>query len=137
MVAVKPRHKGRELEIFMSRVLVDANGCWLWQGALTPKGYGRFGQEKAHRYSYRLFNGVIAEGLLVFHRCDVRNCVNPEHLWLGTAAQNQQDMAVKGRAKNYSHYGGSSPRLGAKLTDRHKALIKQGRDAYRKAKNEN
>lgn len=80
------------------------DGCWIWSGVKFSNGYGRFclsGKQRhylAHRYSYEIHNGPIPEGLCVLHRCDVRNCVNPKHLWIGTQKDNAQDMVVKGRA---------------------------------------
>lgn len=85
-----------------SRVEMDANGgCWLWTGAATAKGYARttfYGKNTSiHRLSYRTFKGDIPEGLFVCHRCDVRSCVNPDHLWLGTVKDNNRDALKKGR----------------------------------------
>lgn len=79
-------------------------GCWLWLGRLDKQGYGAFffksARLGAHRVSYRLFRGPIAEGLMVCHSCDVPHCVNPEHLFLGTAYDNAQDCVNKGRKAN-------------------------------------
>jgi hypothetical protein len=82
----------------------DPNGCWIWQGPPVggPNGYGTIGlyQSKkvyAHRFSYELVNGPIPEGLDCLHRCDTPLCVRPDHLWLGTEAENTMDMMKKGR----------------------------------------
>lgn len=83
---------------------VDKNGlggCWLWTAAKFWDGYGQFmlnGKgRKAHRVSYMLHCEEIPDGMHVLHACDVRHCVNPQHLWLGTDADNQADKVKKGR----------------------------------------
>lgn len=85
----------------------DSNGCWTWDGAKhQPFGYGMFGTTRrktvgAHRFSYEVHFGPIPEGLQVCHRCDNPPCVRPDHLFLGTQADNIHDMIRKGRgAKN-------------------------------------
>ncbi len=73
------------------------SGCILWQGDLSPVGYGLIKGKKTHRISFGLFVGPITEGLHVLHKCDVRNCINPVHLFLGTHQENLADMVAKGR----------------------------------------
>lgn len=77
-----------------------AGSCWLWTRHRMKNGYAQtyFGGRKrlVHRVSYELFVGPPLD-LMVLHRCDVRHCVNPEHLFLGTAADNTHDMIAKGR----------------------------------------
>lgn len=76
-------------------------GCHLWTACTHPGGYGSFklaGQAlKAHRVAYEIAHGPIPNGLHVLHRCDVRSCCNPDHLFLGTRADNMADMVAKGR----------------------------------------
>lgn len=80
---------------------VDKNGCWLWMRAMMRNGYGlKWHREKfdgAHRVSWLIHHGEIPSGISVLHRCDVKKCVNPEHLFLGTQKENLLDMAIKGR----------------------------------------
>jgi hypothetical protein len=94
-------------ERFMALAIPEPNsGCWLWTGSLTEKGYGHFDRSRAHRFSYELFCGPISGKNVVRHKCDVRCCVNPEHLLEGTQAQNLDDMRTRDRAvvgSNHAH----------------------------------
>jgi hypothetical protein len=87
----------------------------LWKGYKTPAGYGNTSigiyPARAHRVSYEIFVGEIPIGLCVLHKCDNPPCVNPNHLFVGTNADNAKDMSEKGR----SRYGTRSNH--AKLTD--------------------
>lgn len=71
--------------------------CWKWIAGHYKNGYGNFRGSKAHRVSWELAHGRIPEGLYVLHKCDVRDCVNPNHLFLGTYKDNMVDMVSKGR----------------------------------------
>lgn len=87
---------------------VDKSGdCWIWTGARYALGYGAFGPKGtgamgAHRYSWILAHGEIPAGMKVLHKCDVRCCVNPDHLFLGTQKDNIADMMAKGRRRGRS-----------------------------------
>ena len=87
--------------------------CWLWIGGRRPTGYGQFWDGtrnvSAHRWSYEALVGPIPEGLVTDHLCRVRNCVNPDHLFLGTRADNVADMLAKGRQAAGDRHG-SRPR---------------------------
>lgn len=94
--------KRRSFHEHLKRITADDNGCWLWPGAIEANGYGRSKHQGkvwwVHRLSYTLHKGPIPDGHVVCHACDVRHCINPDHLFTGTIADNQRDMKLKGRA---------------------------------------
>lgn len=108
------------LERFQRKYRVDASGCWLWTGAKYYNGYGVFrmedGNHTAHRCSWMLHRGSVAEGLDVCHTCDVRGCVNPDHLFLGTKSENMMDCSKKGRHAHPNRVKRGADNGRAKLT---------------------
>lgn len=97
-----PKPKALE-ERFWGKVQ-KSDGCWNWTGKHDAFGYGRlwisdkpYVELQAHRFSYTIHIGEIPEGLSILHKCDNPPCVNPEHLFIGTRADNMVDKVQKGR----------------------------------------
>lgn len=89
-------------ERFAQHVLpCPATGCWLWTATVGTHGYGQIWvdgvRKRAHRVSWEINVGPIPNGLHVLHLCDVRSCVAPHHLFLGTNYENTRDKVNKGR----------------------------------------
>lgn len=88
---------------------VTESGCWLWESSISKDGYAKFehgGKHyRAHRWAYENLVGPIPSGINVCHRCDVRSCVNPAHLFLGTQHDNMRDMHKKLRGARGETHG--------------------------------
>jgi len=101
-----PYPPSETIHAFLHKLEKQGN-CWIWIASKRNKGYGAIAwkdkdsgktiQERAHRLSYRLFVGLNPSNLFVLHKCDNPACCNPDHLFLGTKADNNRDMVEKGR----------------------------------------
>lgn len=105
---MKTGPKRKSMEERFDSMVVKTDTCWLWGGEKGVKRYGAISYGghggktvAAHRYSYLRYNGPIARGLVVRHKCDVMNCVNPEHLELGTNEDNVDDRNARGRSTGH------------------------------------
>jgi hypothetical protein len=104
------------LEVRFWKSVQKTENCWIWTASRRHGRYGQIGTgskrdgskkvESAHRVAWRLFHGAIPPGLSVLHHCDNPPCVRPEHLFLGTNAENLSDMRQKGRGKMPAHIKG-------------------------------
>jgi hypothetical protein len=108
----------QSIDRFWERVQ-KGDGCWLWTGSISDTGYGKacIGHQRtmnAHRLSYVLTFGNIPDDMFVCYKCDNRQCVNPNHLFLGTPTANVHDMDQKGRRITPSKLGEKNP--AAKIT---------------------
>lgn len=100
---------------FEAKVVKGArpNDCWEWVGSKNPRGYGKIGTgvgkstDYAHRVSWSLFRGPIPPGAVICHSCDRPACVNPNHLILGSQADNVHDCIEKGRFIRGEAVGGA------------------------------
>jgi hypothetical protein len=99
-------------------------GCWLWTACTNERGYGMTVFEgrkniRAHRMAYELVKGPIPEGMFCLHKCDVRRCVNPDHIFFGLYKENAADAKSKGRHT----YGERNTR--SRLTEKQVLEIRQ------------
>lgn len=100
------------------KYVVKTETCWFWSGGKSKNGYGKFNPsheqrtwEKAHRYSWKLHRGEIPKGEVVCHRCNVKLCIRPEHLYVASQQQNTLDAMVDGLCPRGETHGN------AKLTE--------------------
>jgi hypothetical protein len=111
--------------------------CWNWQLYKTNQGYGRIsrtGKERlAHRQAWIDNRGAIPEGMCVLHKCDNPSCVNPDHLFLGTPADNNLDRDTKGRHKALRGSSNGISKLTEEDIPRIRQLLKSGLSQYRVA----
>lgn len=94
----------------------DDSQCWEWLAFKNKKGYGAImyrdlGNMAAHRFSYMLYIGDFDKSKFICHTCDNPSCVNPSHLFVGTASENMKDKIKKGRAKNPPVHKGNNQHL--------------------------
>ena len=123
-------HKNIRIEPNKGTPVEGHPNCWLWNGSIRKPqdGYGQLWdgttkrQKPSHRHSFELHNGEIPLGMYVLHKCDVRLCCNPNHLFLGTQDDNRKDMLGKGR-EWHGKRGTTCDK--AKLTDAHVIAIRR------------
>ena len=93
---------------FFARVK-KGDSCWEWSGIPRRGGYGQIMVQRqrwfSHRLSWTIANGKIPDEIFVLHKCDNPICVNPDHLFLGTAEDNAQDSVAKGRSSRGERNG--------------------------------
>lgn len=124
--ATKESNESRFLRNFEK---AKGDACWLWMGKPDAYGYGVISNKvKAHRFSYEYHYGPFDKKLDVLHRCDSPGCVRPDHLFLGTQADNNRDMWSKGRGHIPDTRGENHPTAVLKESEvrRIKKLIKKG-----------
>ena len=121
--------------------VVRKENCWGWNGPINHGGYPvmscrkAIGSDRGHKASWIIHNGIIPKRMHVCHSCDNPTCTNPDHLWIGTHKQNNDDKIAKGRAKYVAPpimKGKENPsaKLNEKQVKEIKLLIDQGHSCY-------
>lgn len=120
----------------------EKTSCWNWIDNFNQQLYGTLcvGSRTdntrktmtAHRYLYTIFKGDISQGLSVCHRCDNTKCINPDHLFLGTMADNLKDARNKGRMPSHIHPSLTSYNLGCRCDECKQVKIIKNRERYKK-----
>lgn len=104
---------GNPVKRFWSKVDKSSgeDACWIWTAHINERSYGtvtwKGKNQRSNRVAWEIAHGEIPEGMHVLHKCDNKRCVNPDHLFLGTQADNMKDMRAKGReyfSKGEEHY---------------------------------
>lgn len=90
--------------LFSCATPIPESGCWIYEGELSSNGYGRVKYKslrfRAHRLAFKLANGSLPDGKLICHKCNVKSCINPSHLYAGTVKDNVRDMLRSGNHNN-------------------------------------
>lgn len=98
--------RDNERRLLSHAAMIPIAGCWIWLGAMGGNGYGSTWLTGrvvgAHRAAWLVWRGEIPSGKHVCHRCDVRQCINPDHLFLGTRTENMRDAVSKGRIGHHT-----------------------------------
>jgi hypothetical protein len=121
--------------------VIRQEGCWGWKGSIARGGYpvmscrSSIGPDRGHRASWFIHKGLIPEGLCVCHKCDNPICTNPDHLWIGTHKENNDDKMAKSRQSKLSPPHKSGSQNGAsKLKEDQvieiKKMLVEGKSAY-------
>lgn len=135
------KEKLDRLKLSFEKNVIRKQGCWDWKGSIAKGGYPVMtckkacGPNRGHRASFVIHKGEIPKGLFVCHSCDNPICTNPDHLWLGTHKENNDDKMRKGRQGKvkppykFGSQNGSS-KLNEEQVKQIKKLINEGHSCY-------